>query len=886
VPYLASLFYNIDNATPKIRIDYNDVYVALSEENYFKPIYDWHQQRGLIYGCDHGGRGKRVDEFGDYFRTQRWNQGPRCDQPGLGKDIIKAKVASSIAHMYNRPRVWLEGFYGSGWSTSTAGLCDAIFSDFVMGHNLLSLHGLYYSTMGGWWEWAPPCNHYHMPYWQEMPTLLRCTERLSYLLSQGYHCADIAMIYPVEPTVAGYGNKSVERTFDLGKKLYGNGIDFDFMDFESLERAVIKDKKLNVSGESYSILIIPSMEALHYSTLKKALAFKKAGGTVIIYGDLPQATEHAGKNDKHVAQIVSQLLDKTTSIGGKRNLSETKDVIDYIDKNFIRDFKYVETEPDTLNIPYVMHRKIGQKDYYALYDVPKGTNCFFRASGSVELWDPWTATTKSLSVTKVTDKGTYLSTPLSNTEIQIIVFDPSSKAQISDIRPNNQNDSLRISGNWSFEQIPVLNNKWGDYYWPATDEKIPAMVNFLQYKYEDKWIEQQVGYAPRFKVLQNIKDSLSEEELFAKVKEADKWDDLTFSWRWGVKDDYGHQGYHGLKATMYDEFIRLGAIKREMTQLQRVKNPNGDHCYLLTNVFAPKDGEYEVEYGKTLPEEFYINRIKQQTNIKRVALKKGNNEVLLHYTAPCTTYLVFCDPEKKGQFVPGIDKEKPLAMRWNGDLSILPFDLSSKKEDCEYRFTAAPGLKKLVVWAYGESLQAKANSKECNVKTLESRIDGLKKYEISINTASDSLGIALKIIGLQKGFPATSAIPYPIRQLCDKGEIAIGDWTKIDGLRCYSGGAWYRKTIHLDSNQITSNMQLSLGDVVSTAHLYINGKEVGLRMTAPWTFDISKFVKEGDNLFEIKVFNTAGNHYESIPTNYLGNVVAGILGPVAIIYQK
>lgn len=64
----------------------------------------------MLYGCDHGWRGLRVDEFGDYFRTQKWNQGPGCDQPMLQHNLIKNKVAASIAHLYERPRVWLEGF--------------------------------------------------------------------------------------------------------------------------------------------------------------------------------------------------------------------------------------------------------------------------------------------------------------------------------------------------------------------------------------------------------------------------------------------------------------------------------------------------------------------------------------------------------------------------------------------------------------------------------------------------------------------------------------------------------------------------------------------------------------------------------------------------------
>ena len=80
----------------------------------------------MTFGCDHGGRGQDVTEFGDYFRTMKWNQGPGNDQPHLASNIIKSKVSSSIAHLYQRPRVWLEGFYSSGWQTSGADVADAV----------------------------------------------------------------------------------------------------------------------------------------------------------------------------------------------------------------------------------------------------------------------------------------------------------------------------------------------------------------------------------------------------------------------------------------------------------------------------------------------------------------------------------------------------------------------------------------------------------------------------------------------------------------------------------------------------------------------------------------------------------------------------------------
>jgi hypothetical protein len=44
-PLLAALFTDIGPRTPKIRMDYNDVRVALSEENFFRPVFEWHQAR-------------------------------------------------------------------------------------------------------------------------------------------------------------------------------------------------------------------------------------------------------------------------------------------------------------------------------------------------------------------------------------------------------------------------------------------------------------------------------------------------------------------------------------------------------------------------------------------------------------------------------------------------------------------------------------------------------------------------------------------------------------------------------------------------------------------------------------------------------------------------
>lgn len=77
------------------------------------------------------------------------------------------------------------------------------------------------------------CNHFRMPYWQQIDPLMDCIQRLSYLLSQGYHNCDVAILYPTEPVIAEMdGAKSVEIAFETGKQLYNKGIDFDFIDFD------------------------------------------------------------------------------------------------------------------------------------------------------------------------------------------------------------------------------------------------------------------------------------------------------------------------------------------------------------------------------------------------------------------------------------------------------------------------------------------------------------------------------------------------------------------------------------------------------------------------------------------------------------------------------
>lgn len=833
VPELPALFLDLGPRTPKVRLDYSDVKVALSEEGFFKPVFDWHQQRGMTMGCDHGGRGRDVTEFGDYFRTQRWNQGPGADQPGLGKDVIKAKVASSIAHLYERPRVWLEGFYGSGWGTTSAGLVDATLANYAMGFNLLGLHGMYYSTHGGWWEWAPPDNTFRMPYWRHLRGFMECMERLSFLLSQGHHVCDVAILYPVAPMEAGMdGPLAVKTAFAAGQDLYAKSVDFDFMDFESLERAKIIGNGLHVAGEKYRVLILPAMKAVRHSTLEKALALKRAGGIVLALGALPEASDRIGREDPRVAAMVRQLFPDGVTTNVLARLSA-------------RDYE---------GPGKIQHRRISIRDVYAIYDAPKGSECSFRATGRVELWDPWTGQTRPLAVTSQSAHSTSLELPLTEKEIQLIVFSPG-QPEIAAREPEATAEVIRLDGDWEFELQPTSDNRFGDFHWPPTPGKIGPEVRQLWYCEGDQtngpWRKVTCSFGPQFLQLTNFPTDVFHPESGGSAYE--------FSWRWGMENDPGHQGWHGLKEQMHDEFLGIGAPKRTGTSTRYVTN--GVDGIFWTTVVAPRALTAKALTGELKPSRVFLNG--ETVTGDRLNLKAGANPLLLQYDKPGAAYFVLATNEIPPA-APG-----SLAMRWWNQDSVLPFDTrpTEAKPVGWYCFESPPGLRALTVKAHGK-VQAWADGQPLR-----------GSHHFNVRRPSAKPVTVLLRIEQERGCYGGAAFAGPIKLACRAGEFSPGDWASNDGLLSYSGGAWYRKTATLPAARTAI---LNLGEVAASAEVRVNGKPAGIKVAPPWTLDITKLVKPGGNRFEILVCNTLANQYTTVPTRYRGSTVSGLLGPVTL----
>ncbi len=95
----------------------------------------------------------------------------------------------------------------------------------------------------------------------------------------------------------------------------------------------------------------------------------------------------------------------------------------------------------------------------------------------------------------------------------------------------------------------------------------------------------------------------------------------------------------------------------------------------------------------------------------------------------------------------------------------------------------------------------------------------------------------------------------------------------------FSGNMRYRTKLYLEESD---GIILDLGDVGETAELYVNGKHAGTKLFPPYRFDITEFVKNGENDLEIYVANTLANHIHDPFSARMLLKPSGLMGPVTV----
>lgn len=671
---IPALHFDVGPLTPKYRTDYFDTYLLEDERCYWRRVFEWAESRGLLTSYDNWGRQDLVQQsFGyiDYFRTQRWFTAPGYDDAGQApltqRNYYDTKIASSLARLYQRPRVWAEVFHSSGWGRTTDQTLSWLSANYAFGANLYDEHGLYYSARAATWEHAAPDPHWRQPYWRYYGTLSDWVARMSFVMSQGTHVTDVAVHYPVASLLAGElpgrATPDYNHYMRLSRKIYDAGIDNDIIDDESIVRAEVADGKLTVAGNSYQALVFGPQTTMRRAVLEKALALAESGGCVVFCGPLPSASTESGNGDARLTQLLTKLLAERPQVeqppaphkhrfaqGGCAAWIHADDeqLVTIVDRAIQRDFQPVEPAP-----VFVSHRRIGEADVYLVQNAsaePIDLEARFRAVGTPRLWDAFTGETSDVDQFEPAGSHTLIRHRLEGNVAQLIVFRPEQRAGPASPKRLLQPDELvrALDTDWTFSVIPTRDNRWGEFRWPPSDELIGPEIRSFRYALEtpgaggeaagwqqsefddSQWSQAKYSIGPYWLCLPDVKPDLAMETLLEADGDAFEpgrevtWDDNVYTWQtvefsqtiglarpapWG-----GHSGYPD------------GAIDQNFVDL-----PEGRKL-LFTRLHVPREQRRGlcVQLRQSAAR-LWVNGVEQPIEgaVGNLPLRDGYNTVLL-----------------------------------------------------------------------------------------------------------------------------------------------------------------------------------------------------------------------------------------------------------------
>lgn len=185
------------------------------------------------------------------------------------------------------------------------------------GATVYSPHSIYYSTRGGWWEWAPPDTGWRQPYFEHYPVFADTISRLCFMLSEGTHVCDIAVHYP-SYAVCGHlsladgkknehpmgisnrdPNEDVTRIQNIYKQMTGSWsrrdhnqpgalrkaqLDFDIADDSALQKAISEGDKLKIAEERFAVLLLCGTTLMDDDARSRIETWLQGTGFVIAVG--------------------------------------------------------------------------------------------------------------------------------------------------------------------------------------------------------------------------------------------------------------------------------------------------------------------------------------------------------------------------------------------------------------------------------------------------------------------------------------------------------------------------------------------------------------------------------------------------------------------------
>lgn len=380
-PYAAAFFApEMTEEQRRAKADYCDVWSDLFSENFFGGQAQWCEANNLQYLVHLNKEDNMVAlaaHEGDFFKAMRHVQMPGVDAiwnqiwPGTRADF--PKYASSVAHVYGKPRAFTESFAAYRTEPNVAQAKWVLDHQFARGINMVEVMFVPASSRGrlGLSGWLMS---------EEFPATAAYINRASCLLSQGRPAAQVAVYYPTSSLWLGDDEVS-ESVLDLMQGLLENQRDFDFIDEYALQNVLKMEAGTleNRSGQAYGAVIIPPVTAISEAALDSLQAFDASGGQVIILGSGPELVPDKTFLHAENAPAMGWAMREPS---GKL----TEDVLAALPE------PDVKLDRPCPAVKYT-HRRLKDADVYFLFnesDQPQSRQVTLAGRGTAQAWDAMT----------------------------------------------------------------------------------------------------------------------------------------------------------------------------------------------------------------------------------------------------------------------------------------------------------------------------------------------------------------------------------------------------------------------------------------------------------------------------------------------------------------
>ncbi len=273
----------------RIKGDYYDVFSQMFAEGFFEPQGKWCAANNLEYQVHLNHEEMEMElthSEGSFFRDMRYVEVPGIDAiwHQIWTDTISdyPRLASSVAHVYGKPRAFTESFAAYRPVPDITMARYILNEQFVRGVNLVEMMYFPATSSGP----KPPPSFMEDPGFPELTAYVR---RMSYLMAMGRPDAAVALYLP--SSSMWLGDDSADTQFVSTERLLSeHQIDFDIVSDDALARDLIagRGRFETLSGNRYRTVILPEPELLSEGALDRLRTFAQGGGKVLFLGGTPR----------------------------------------------------------------------------------------------------------------------------------------------------------------------------------------------------------------------------------------------------------------------------------------------------------------------------------------------------------------------------------------------------------------------------------------------------------------------------------------------------------------------------------------------------------------------------------------------------------------------